>query len=370
MAKIGEGDPRWIVKERADGQNVNNWHWVERDCTAWAKSRITELLAEKSIVAEKDITVDTAKVDAITGEANANNRKGKRIVFYELNLKLKWTGELFDSEGKSVCKADGTAEVTNLSEEQSADDLDVIVSVTGTTTGHQRLREAMRTKGISFIRKKLGQFIDEFVKGEGDSALQRRLTPSPPVSLPTDPSAAAAAAKRSPVPMSMSSSAPPLSQAVKVPAATADGVVLRTITQKVQFTAPPSEIFECLLDSNRVSAYTQGHAEISRQVGGNISLFGGSVTGTIVELVPHKKIVQKWRFNDWAEGLYSTVTIDLEPSPSDPALCNLSLVQTGVPETDARGHGGVVDRTAQGWRMHFWEKIKLVFNYGMTTIPH
>ena len=29
MAKWGEGDPRWIVEERADSHNVNNWHWKE-----------------------------------------------------------------------------------------------------------------------------------------------------------------------------------------------------------------------------------------------------------------------------------------------------------------------------------------------------
>lgn len=29
MAKWGEGDPRWIVEERADATNVNNWHWWE-----------------------------------------------------------------------------------------------------------------------------------------------------------------------------------------------------------------------------------------------------------------------------------------------------------------------------------------------------
>jgi len=27
MAKWGTGDPRWIVEERADATNVNNWHW-------------------------------------------------------------------------------------------------------------------------------------------------------------------------------------------------------------------------------------------------------------------------------------------------------------------------------------------------------
>lgn len=27
MARWGEGDPRWIVEERPDATNVNNWHW-------------------------------------------------------------------------------------------------------------------------------------------------------------------------------------------------------------------------------------------------------------------------------------------------------------------------------------------------------
>lgn len=29
MAKWGEGDPRWIVEERPDATNVNNWHWYK-----------------------------------------------------------------------------------------------------------------------------------------------------------------------------------------------------------------------------------------------------------------------------------------------------------------------------------------------------
>jgi len=31
MAKLGEGDARWIVDERADGANVNGWHCASRD---------------------------------------------------------------------------------------------------------------------------------------------------------------------------------------------------------------------------------------------------------------------------------------------------------------------------------------------------
>ena len=44
MAKWGEGDPRWIVEERADATNVNNWHWTEKNATHWSKEKIKELL--------------------------------------------------------------------------------------------------------------------------------------------------------------------------------------------------------------------------------------------------------------------------------------------------------------------------------------
>ena len=31
MAKWGEGDPRWQVKEMGvDGKNVNAWHWEDK----------------------------------------------------------------------------------------------------------------------------------------------------------------------------------------------------------------------------------------------------------------------------------------------------------------------------------------------------
>ena len=40
MANWGEGDPRWIVEERPDATNVNNWHWTEKNADAWSKAKI------------------------------------------------------------------------------------------------------------------------------------------------------------------------------------------------------------------------------------------------------------------------------------------------------------------------------------------
>ena len=44
MAKLGEGDARWIVRERDDGANVNGWHWSEKNLTPWSEERLRELL--------------------------------------------------------------------------------------------------------------------------------------------------------------------------------------------------------------------------------------------------------------------------------------------------------------------------------------
>ena len=61
MAKWGEGDPRWIVEDRPDATNVNNWHWyekmvginyhlflssfrTEKDASGWSRDKLEGLL--------------------------------------------------------------------------------------------------------------------------------------------------------------------------------------------------------------------------------------------------------------------------------------------------------------------------------------
>lgn len=53
MAKWGEGDPRWIVEERPDATNVNNWHWTEKNACAWSQEKIKELFKNLKIAGDK-----------------------------------------------------------------------------------------------------------------------------------------------------------------------------------------------------------------------------------------------------------------------------------------------------------------------------
>ncbi len=76
MAKLGEGDARWIVADRQDGTNVHNWHWAEKDVLPWSKSRLTELLGTRPLhrtmsAAKQRMTQNTAHTRSANNGASA-----------------------------------------------------------------------------------------------------------------------------------------------------------------------------------------------------------------------------------------------------------------------------------------------------------
>jgi activator of HSP90 ATPase len=89
-------------------------------------------------------------------------------------------------------------------------------------------------------------------------------------------------------------------------------------------------------------------AEISREVGGPFSLFGGYITGRHVELVPNERIVQAWRAGAWPAGIYSIARFDLVEQGSGTRIV---FDHTGFPEGEA-------ESLASGWKAHYWEPMQ------------
>ncbi|MGZ4892297.1 MAG: SRPBCC domain-containing protein, partial [Halobacteriota archaeon] len=85
----------------------------------------------------------------------------------------------------------------------------------------------------------------------------------------------------------------------------------KTLRQSVLLRATPHEVYEALMDSKKHAEFTHSPAIIDRKVGGEFITFDGWASGTTLELIPDKKIEQKWRADDWPEGHYSTVTFEL-----------------------------------------------------------
>jgi activator of HSP90 ATPase len=57
------------------------------------------------------------------------------------------------------------------------------------------------------------------------------------------------------------------------------------LEETIEFQTSAHELYETLLDSQRVNAWTHGSAKIEREVGGKFELFNGNVSGEIVEVV-------------------------------------------------------------------------------------
>lgn len=120
------------------------------------------------------------------------------------------------------------------------------------------------------------------------------------------------------------------------------------IQQTVTFQATPHDVYETLMDSAKHSAFSRDGAEISREVGGAVSAYGGYITGQNLELVPDQKIVQSWRASDWPAGKFSTVTFLLLPIPGG---TRLNFTHVDVPD-------GTEEEFAQGWVDSYWTPMK------------
>jgi activator of HSP90 ATPase len=122
----------------------------------------------------------------------------------------------------------------------------------------------------------------------------------------------------------------------------------KDIKQCVEFSAPPHEVYELLMDSRKHSKFTGDKANISRKAGGKFTAFGDYIEGVNIELVPDKKIVQSWHASDWPEGHYSQVTFTFTETSTGTTL---TFEQTGVPAEQC-------DDIEQGWIDYYWTPMK------------
>ena len=126
----------------------------------------------------------------------------------------------------------------------------------------------------------------------------------------------------------------------------------RIIRQSATFHTAPHAVYEALMDSRQHAKFTGSPARMSRKVGGAISAFGDYISGTNLELVPDKKIVQAWHASEWPEGHLSKVTYRLTPVKGG---TRLDFTHSGVPDR-------FFDDIKQGWIDNYWQPLRARFN--------
>jgi activator of HSP90 ATPase len=123
------------------------------------------------------------------------------------------------------------------------------------------------------------------------------------------------------------------------------------ITVKLNCSA--KEVFKGWLDNKTHSKYSGGAvARINANEGGTFSAYDGYITGTNIEIFPHKKIVQKWRTTEFDKNDKDSVLEILFTQKEDYTL--VSLTHTQIPE----GQG---DRYKKGWKDYYFSNMKKIY---------
>ena len=123
---------------------------------------------------------------------------------------------------------------------------------------------------------------------------------------------------------------------------------------EIQATFPvkPQAIYKAWLDSQQHSEMTNADAEIDPNVNGTFSIWNGYITGSTVELIMNKKIVQLWRTTDFPPGSdQSVVEVNLYETPTG---AKLILKHYNIPDGQGNDY-------KKGWKEYYFKPMKRYF---------
>ena len=119
-----------------------------------------------------------------------------------------------------------------------------------------------------------------------------------------------------------------------------------SIYKTVVLPAPASTLFDMYMDPEIHGAFTGALAKVSDEPGSPFEAFGGLLSGTMLQTVKPRLIVQSWRSVNFGEDdPDSTLIINFTPLEDDEG--QIDLVHLDVPEGDYQGVSG-------GWESRYF----------------
>ncbi|KAI8056950.1 activator of Hsp90 ATPase [Syncephalis plumigaleata] len=328
----------------ANWKNVNNCHWTEKNCYAWAKTYFSEQLPGTTV--SDTSSGATAKITSVldcTGDVDINQRKGKVITLYDLAMKLGVEGNTADG---TIVK--GNISIPEMMHDTEEDEYVFDITIESETREMDAVRQLIRKSLTAELRKKLGRFSQDLIDAHSKDVY------IPPEELGLSTSTSGSAGKSSGKGSNAGSADSTNETTGDKSSASSTHFSTTDIKLSVEFVASAHDVYDVLLNQDKVQAWTRGPVVIRPEIGSDFRLFDGNITGTIVELVPNEKIVMSWRFSSWPANHQSNVAITLAQGSSS---TELRLTQRGVPV-------GQEDTTRENWQRYYWDSISRTFGFG------
>lgn len=365
MALKGEGDKRWVVRDRTDGRNVNGWHWEDKDVTKWAEERLKQLISSETCSSDMPSPgVHAVSLDNVDGDATLYNRKGILKVLYDLKLSGKWCS-LHETETNPIIVGDVKEEKEKMKIEDEKDkeknsvpngefkidlfddDPEIIATVDNKCTADNasKYRSAFLSKVGPKIVEKCQIFIHELHEG-ADQFIDGLSIPKEKSGMKT-------------IGRSITKSRTEVSSTKKVSSSSSSSSEKGTteIVMTEGFTCRASDWILALTDGPRLSAITRSKAIVEAKTGGKWDVMNGTATGKIVSLVLGKEVVMTWRLKSWgskddvADGLVIVNVDDKE------GRTKVTIKVKDVPK-------GKESETEGFWRIQILQAMRFVMGWG------
>jgi activator of HSP90 ATPase len=99
------------------------------------------------------------------------------------------------------------------------------------------------------------------------------------------------------------------------------------------------------LDPKQHAAFTGAPVRIAARAGAAFEAFGGALTGTILQVIPNRLIVQSWRSVKFPRrDLDSTLVLSFWPAKGGGRI---ELTHVNVADSDYTG-------VSEGWSKYYW----------------
>jgi len=321
--------------------NPNNWHWVNKDVSPWAR----DWLEKELIGLEAEDNGATAKVDGIVsmdGDVDVSQRKGKVITLFDVKLKLDFSGKTADGSNAS-----GHIVIPEVAHDTEEDEFVFEVDLSSELPKDAAIKEVARKKLVPLLRKHLSGLAPALIR-EHAKDIQHAPGSNPSSGFSTPKYVSQTHITKG------NSSSSTTTQA----ASTGEKVNVTTLTESTEFRTTAAELYATFTDPGRITAFTRSKPLLFEgpQPGGKFELFGGNVTGSFVELKEPTSIIQKWRLAQWPAGHFSTLKIAFVQDNVD-HVTNMNTTWEGVPV-------GQEEVTKRNWGEYYIRSIKTTFGFG------
>ncbi len=121
---------------------------------------------------------------------------------------------------------------------------------------------------------------------------------------------------------------------------------MKSIRKTYEINVPAQRVWQALVDPKIISGWGAGPAKMSPKEGTAFSLWGGDIHGVNTEIIPDKKLVQKWYGGKWDAPSILTLALHAQGNGT-----RIELTQTNIPDNEAAD----ID---DGWTSYYFGPMK------------